>query len=220
MARSRCLPLARAETPDAPATAAQADAGTVSTSDIIVTATRDARSLQDVPLSVNVATGETLQKLNLFDAKDISRLAPGLELTNTSGRNNTTTLHGIAFDPDSGTAPSVQVYFNEAPADAQFAYTALYDIQDIEVLRGPQGLFRGLTSPAGAITIATRKPSFTDTNGYMQGTATDRNGYNVQGGVSLAFSDKFAIRVAGLVDGNRGNGVTDVTRSERSRTRA
>ena len=44
-----------------------------------------------------------------------------VSLTNTSGRNNTTTLHGIAFDPDSGTAPSVQVYFNEAPADAQFA---------------------------------------------------------------------------------------------------
>ncbi len=210
---------AHADAADAAAAEASADAGTPSVPDIVVTATRDSRSFKDVPLSVDVVSGEKLQKFNLFDAKDISKLAPGLELTNTSGRNNTTTLRGIAFDPDSGTAPSVQVYFNEAPSDAQLVYTALYDLQAIEVLRGPQGLFRGLTSPAGAITIATRKPSFSDTDGYVQGTATDRDGYNLQGGISIPLSDKFAVRVAGLLDGNRGNGVTNVTRNERSRSR-
>jgi iron complex outermembrane recepter protein len=187
--------------------------------DIVVTAARDQRLLKDVPMSVNVASGEQLEKLNLFDAKDIQRLAPGLEMTNTTGRSNTTTLRGVTFDPDQGTGPAVQVYMNEVPTDAQFAYTALYDIQQIEVLRGAQGLLRGLSAPAGAITIATRRPIFDGVEGYAQATGTSRAGYNVQGGVSLPFSDKVAIRVAGLVDGNRLNNVTNVTRGERSRSR-
>jgi len=187
--------------------------------EIVVTATRDARSLKDVPMSVDVATGEELQKFNLFDAKDIARLSPGLELTNTSGRNNTTSLRGVTFDPDQGTGPSVQIYMNEAVVDAQYAFTALYDIDQVEVLRGPQGSLRGTTSPAGAITIATRRPSFTEFDGYMQATATNHHGYNVQGGVSLPFSDKFAIRVAMLVDGNRLNQVYNVTRDQYSKSR-
>jgi iron complex outermembrane receptor protein len=188
--------------------------------DIIVTATRRTELLKDVAMSVNVATGEQIEKLNIFDAKDVQQLAPGLELTNSTGRNNTTTLRGITFDPDQGTGPAVQVYFNEVPSDAQTVYTAIYDIQQIEVLRGPQGLLRGLSAPAGAITFATRKPSFDDIEGYVQATATTRNGYNVQGGVSLPFSDKVALRVAAVVDGNRLNHVRNVNLDgDRSRSR-
>lgn len=187
--------------------------------DIVVTARRQSESLQDVPMSVDVTTGDQLQKLSLFDAKDIQQLAPGLELTNNNGRSNTTTLRGITFDPDQGTAPAVRVYLNEVPTDAQTVYTALYDVQQIEVLRGPQGTLRGLPSPAGAITITTRRPSFDEIVGFAQATATDDNAYNVQGGVSLPFSDKFAIRLAALVDGNQVNQVYNVNRGERSRSR-
>ena len=190
-----------------------------SSSDIIVTATRRAEKLQDVPMSVNVATGEQLEKFKIFDIKDVSQLAPGLELTNTTGRNNTTTLRGVTFDPDQGTGPAVQVYYNEIPADAQTVFTAIYDIQQIEVLRGPQGLLRGLSAPAGSITIATRKPVFDRIEGNLQATGTDRHAYNVQGGVSLPFSDTLAIRVAGVVDGNRLNQVRNVNSDEYSRSR-
>ncbi|ANI80054.1 MULTISPECIES: TonB-dependent receptor [Sphingobium] len=200
---------------------AQDSAGTEGgeSNEIIVTATREARSLQSVPMTVNVATGEQLQKFNIFDAKDVQQLAPGLELSNTSGRNNTTTLRGVTFDPDQGTSPAVQVYYNEIPTDAQTVYTALYDIQQIEVLRGPQGLLRGLSAPAGSITIATRRPNFDEIEGYAQATATTRDGYNIQAGVSLPFNDTLAIRVAGLVDGNRLNNVRNITNGERSRSR-
>ncbi|GLV28660.1 TonB-dependent receptor [Sphingobium sp. TomTYG75] len=191
--------------------------GAVTTTDIVVTATRVARNLSDVPMSVNVATGEQLEKLQLFDTKDVQQLAPGLELTNTSGRNNTTTLRGLSFDPDSGVTPTVQTYVNEVPADAQTVFTALYDIGQIEILRGPQGLERGLPSPAGAITITTRRPVFDEITGYAQASATDDKGYNFQGGVNLPFSDKFAIRVAGLVDHNQVNQVRNISNGDRSR---
>jgi iron complex outermembrane receptor protein len=187
--------------------------------EIIVTATRRDEALKDVAMSVNVATGEDLTELNIFDAKDVQQLAPGLELTNTSGRNNVTTLRGITFDPDQGTSPAVQIYFNEIPVDAQTAFTSIYDIAQIEVLRGPQGLLRGLSAPAGAITFATRKPSFDEIEGYAQATATTRAGYNVQGGVSLPFSDTVSLRLAAVVDGNRLNQVRNITRGDRSRSR-
>lgn len=199
---------------------AQEEAGaTASDRDIIVTATRRNEALKDVAMSVDVASGDKLEQLNIFDAKDISQLAPGLQMTNTTGRNNTTTLRGISFDPDSGTTPAVQVYFNELPADAQTVYTAMYDIQQVEVLRGPQGLLRGLSAPAGAITFATRKPSFTDIEGYTQATVTSREGYNVQGAVSLPLSDQVALRLAAVVDGNRLNHVKNIHNGDRSRSR-
>lgn len=184
--------------------------------DIVVTATRRSQSLQDTPLSVNVATGEQLEKLNILDTKDIGRLAPGLELTNTSGRSNSITLRGIGFDPDQSTGPAVQTYLNEVPTSAQTLFTALYDIGQIEVLRGAQGLLRGLSAPAGAITITTRRPDFDKITGYGQLTATDRHAYNAQMGVSLPFSDTFAIRVAALVDGNRLNQLRNVTNGDHS----
>lgn len=188
--------------------------------EIVVTATRRAEKLQDVAMSVNVATGEQIQKLNIFNAKDVQQLAPGLEMTNTTGRNNTTTLRGVTFDPDQGTSPAVQVYFNEIPTDAQTAFTAIYDIDQINVLRGPQGLLRGLSAPAGSITFATRRPGFDAVEGYMQATGTSRAGYNVQGAVTLPFSDKVSLRVAGLVDGNRLNNVRDINRgNDRSSSR-
>ena len=211
---------AQAHAAAAPAADAAPASDAPASSDIIVTATRQQQRLQDVAMSVNVATGEQLEKFKIFDVKDISQLAPGLELTNTTGRNNTTTLRGVTFDPDQGTGPAVRVYLDETPVDPQTAYTAIYDIQQIEVLRGPQGLLRGLSAPAGSITIATRKPGFDRVEGDFQATATDRAGYNVQGGVTLPFSDKLSIRVAGLVDGNRLNNVRDVNRNgERSQSR-
>lgn len=188
------------------------------TDTIIVTATRDNRSLQDTPMSINVATGEQLEKLRILDVKDIQQLAPGLELSNTTGRNNTATLRGMSFDPDQGTSPSVQVFLNEVPTDAQAAFTAIFDIQQIEILRGPQGVLRGQSAPAGSMLITTRRPNFNEIEGYAQATGTSRGGYNVQGGVSLPFSDKFAIRAAALVDQNRINHVRNLSRGgERSK---
>lgn len=209
------------DAPAAPAAPAsnQADETLAPQGDVIVTATRRAESLQQVPMSVNVATGDALQKLNIFDVKDVQQLSPGLELTNSTGRNNTTTLRGITFDPDQGTSPAVQLYFNEIPTDAQTAYTAVYDIQQIEVLRGPQGLLRGLSAPAGALTITTRRPDFDNIGGYVQASGTTRAGYNVQGGITLPFSSVWSLRVAALVDGNRLNNVRNLSRGDMSRSR-
>ncbi len=202
----------------APATQAKTSAAQDAT-EVIVTATRKKQSLQQVPMAVDVVSGKTLQKLNLFDAKDLSQLSPGLALTNTGGRNDSATLRGVDFDPDTGASPAVDIYFNEVPIDAMTAFTAMYDLQQVEVLRGPQGLLRGRTAPAGAITMATRTPDLNTYTGYIQATGTDRDGENLQGAISIPIiPGELAVRASGLIDRNDLNGVRDVTRGQRSRS--
>lgn len=173
--------------------------------EIIVTAQRRSETLQKVPMTVNVASGEQIQNLVLTDFKDVQQLSPGLELTNSDGRRNVATIRGISFEPDTGGDPAVDIYFNDIAVDAQTVFGAIYDVGQIEVLRGPQGIFRGRTSPAGAITLATKQANLLDIEGYVQGTVTTRDAVNAQGGVSLPLiPGKLAMRVAALVDFNRG----------------
>lgn len=188
-----------------------------SSNEILVTATRSVVSLQDVPMSVDVATGEQIQRLNIFDAKDVAQLSPGLELTNNTGRNNAATIRGVQTNPDSGAAAVVDFYFNEVPIDIQTAFTAIYDIDQIEVLRGPQGALRGRTSPGGAITLRTRRANLNELEGYLQATGSDAHAYNIQGAVSVpVIQEKLAIRLSALADGNRGNNVRNYYTGERS----
>ena len=184
---------------------------------VVVTATRKAQLLRKVPMSVEAVSGTQIKKLQIFDFKDVQELTPGLELSNNAGRDNTATLRGIAFDPDSGTAPAVDTYFNEIPVDAQTAFTAIYDVGQFQVLNGPQGLFRGRTSPAGSITITSQPASATQYGGYIEATGTDRGAYNFQGAVNFPIiQDKLAIRIAGVDDDNRLNDVHDVVNNTQS----
>jgi iron complex outermembrane receptor protein len=121
--------------------------------EVVVTATRRQESLQEVPMAVDVVNGQQLSKLNIFDFHDVSQLAPGVQMTNNDGRSNVISMRGITYNPDSGAPPAVDLYINEVPVDAQTALTSIYDVGQIEVLRGPQGVFRGRTSPAGSVTL-------------------------------------------------------------------
>ena len=183
--------------------------------DIIVTAGKREERLKDVPMAVDVATGEQIEKFNLFDFKDVPALAPGLQIANTSGRVSVATLRGISFNPDIGGPAAVAVYYNEVPVDIQTVTTAIYDIGQVEVLRGPQGTLRGRTAPAGAITVTTRRADLSEPEGYLQATVTNKHARNFQIAASTPLiQDKLAIRIAAVLDRNRANHVYNITRDE------
>lgn len=192
-------------------TADDTASGSTSGNDIIVTATRQEQTLQDTPMAVDVVTGDALAKLNVFDAKEIQNLSPGLQLTNNDGRSNVATLRGVTFDPDSGSSPAVEIFLNEVPTDAQTVFTAIYDMGQIEVLRGPQGLFRGRTSPAGSILLGAHKADVYDFTGYAQGSVTNRHAVNAQVAGNLPIvPGVLGMRAALLYDQNRVGSVTNV----------
>lgn len=193
--------------------------------EIIVTAQKRLERLQDVPRTVDVVTGDAIEKLNLRNFTEIAQLAPGLSLEATEPTTSKVTLRGVGFDPGSASSPTVDAYFNETPLDLNSAFKNLYDVGQIEVLRGPQGTLRGRTSPSGAITIASRRPDLNGIDGYAQQTLTTQEGINTQGALNVPIvNDVLAVRVAGLFDRNVGlggrniaNGIDDRDRTESGR---
>ena len=165
---------------DAPAAdeAATADSG-----DIIVTARRSDEKLQNVPESVQAISGDQLQKLAITSADDISKLAPGLTLVNQNA-STLVVLRGVVWRPGSGT-PATPIYFNEAPFDPGQTVQSLFDIGQIEVLKGPQGTSRGAPSISGAITIATKKPDLEEFGGFVQGQYGEARHFDLQAGLNV-----------------------------------
>ncbi len=183
--------------------------------EVIVTATRRAESVQEVPMTVTAISSEDVQDYNLFRFDDLEQLSPGLQLESAGAFGSTAQLRGVGFDSNASSAPAVDVYYNETPVDANFAFQSIYDIGQAEVLRGPQGLLRGRPSPAGAITITSRKPDLDALGGYISGSAGDEGTYNAQGAVNVPLlEDALALRVAGVYDEDEGNSVESVNSGE------
>lgn len=151
---------------------ATSDTGATGKSDfalqeIVVTARRRSEVLQDVPQVVDAVTPEALAKYNIQNFQDISTLVPGLTLsTNNTGTGATAAMRGVNFEVNSATSPTVAFYLNEAPIDANFLLQSMFDVGQIEVLRGPQGTLRGRSAPSGAITVTTHKAELGDFAGY------------------------------------------------------
>ena len=186
---------------------------------VIVTAQKRAQPLQDVPMTVDALQGTQLQNLAIYDFQDISQLSPGLVISNEDSTNQTIQLRGISFEQYSGATPGVTVYWNGAEIDPQAALRPMFDLQQIEVLRGAQGSLRGDTSPAGQITIATRKPDLDRFGFDVQQTVGNNATLNTQGAISIPIvKHVLAIRLAGLYDRNDGNGVVDIVNGAHNRT--
>ncbi len=182
-------------------------------SDIIVTARRREESIQDVPAVVNAVTAAEVAKLNLRDFQEVSTIVPGLSLSsNSNGTGGNAQLRGVNFDINaSGQNPTVEFYQNDAPITAGVVLQQLYDIGQIEVLRGPQGTLRGRASPSGSITVTTRKPDLYKAGGYANLTGNTIGTLNFNGGLSVPIIEGIAaIRVAGLINEDEGNRVKTV----------
>jgi iron complex outermembrane receptor protein len=169
--------------------------------EVVVTATKRKESIQSVPMSVDAVSGDTLLKLNIQQFQDVEKLVPGLALDPADGRGQTVTLRGISFNPDTGTSPTVQVYWNETPISASEAFRAMFDIGRIEVLHGPQGTLRGQTSPAGSITMATERPDTSEVAGRLSQSFGSQQLRNTQAAVNVPLiPNVLAVRVAGVYD--------------------
>lgn len=181
--------------------------------DIVVQARRVDERLLDVPKSVSVVNADTLNKLNIRQFADVQSVVPGLTLQDApSGFTQKTTMRGADFDVNSGADPTVDFYLNDASIQQGYVFRSLYDIGQIEVLKGPQGTLRGRATPSGSITVTTHQPDLNEYGGYADGTiASEFSGMNVQGAVNAPIiKGVLAVRLAGVVDHNSGNGVENV----------
>lgn len=170
--------------------------------EVIVTARRRDESLQDVPQTVNAVSSETLEELNLLKFEDVQAVIPGLTLASgNTGYTTAATLRGASFQVESGATPTVEFYLNDALTTSNLLFQSLYDVGQIEVLRGPQGTLRGRASPSGSITVTTRRPDVSEYGGYVSASTSDTNSNNAQGAFNLPIlRDTLALRLAGVHD--------------------
>lgn len=144
-------------------------AGDSADGDIIVTGTRRAVSLQDVPINLAVTTAETLRDQRIDDVADLAAFTPGLTVIDTGPRSaNNVTLRGITA-ADTGTLganrnTAVGIYLGEVPLYLDFK---LIDIARVETLLGPQGTLYGLGTLSGAIRYIPERPDLDDFSGEV-----------------------------------------------------
>jgi iron complex outermembrane receptor protein len=194
------------------ALAQTAASGPTELGEIVVTARRRSESLQEVPQTVNAVTADTLQKLNIRQFADIQTVVPGLTLAQRQGpTSGEASMRGVTFNSFTAAQPTVAFYLNDAPLSPSELFQSMFDIGQIEVLKGPQGTVRGISAPSGAITVTTRKPSLSEFGGYVDVTATDQKARNAQGAINIpVIKDVLAVRVAGVIDENAGDHVRSI----------
>ena len=188
--------------------AAQESAGAGANDDnrIVVTARKREENLIEVPLAITVATAEQLARDQVYNINDLQRVTPALEISQTSGgeTNGGGRLRGLGtgvFNPS--VASSVALVIDQVPV-GNLAFPLLFDMAQVEVLRGPQGTLFGQGASAGVLNITTRSPEFDaiSVNGSLdfadKGTAGSEVGELVaNAGFNLPLGETLALRVAG-----------------------
>ncbi|QSR17888.1 TonB-dependent siderophore receptor [Novosphingobium sp. KA1] len=171
--------------------------------DIIVTARRTEERLQDVPISITVFNQEQLTNRNVVSAADLATSTPSLSAnTNFGSQNSSFAIRG--FVQDLGTAPSVGVYFadvvaprgasNGLPSGDGAGPGAYFDLQNVQVLKGPQGTLFGRNTTGGAVLLVPQRP--TDLfEGYVLGSIGNYDMRRVQAVLNVPLADTFKVRL-------------------------
>ena len=195
----------QAETASQPTDAAQDSSSALG--DIVVTAQKRSQKAQDVGIAITAISSDQLRVLNVTDSREIAGLTPGVHISgNLAGANVQYTIRGVTQSDfaDISEAPNA-VYLDEGyVALGQGQTFALFDIDRVEVLKGPQGTLFGRNATGGLVHYVTTKPTTDSVKGYIQarGGVFDSPGNPVlfrgEAAINVPLSDKFAIRAGGF----------------------
>jgi iron complex outermembrane recepter protein len=177
--------------------------------EIVVTAQKRLERLIDVPQSVSVLSGETLTRSGAAEFRDFADSIPGLTFTTTGAGKTQISLRGVTIGFDS--SPTVGVYVDEVPYGSSSSFSGgarlaldvgLFDLDRIEVLRGPQGTLYGASTMGGLLKYVTKRPSVEapgiDARAGISGT--EDGGFSYNGAATLNMplpGDKAAVRTSG-----------------------
>ena len=168
------------------------EAAEASGNEIIVTAQKIEQRAADVPITISAMRGERIQELGVTDLDELSNYVPGLNIQEQSANNPGVVIRGITSDSGSSQqGPRVTLYYNGVDISrSRGSYQAIYDLDRVEVIKGPQATLFGTASAVGAISLvsAPPRPGFSAeiTGGYGNFDATLLSGYVNAGSDVLA----------------------------------
>lgn len=170
-----------------------------SVQEVVVTALKRTDKVQNIPATVSVVSGQVLQKQMITSALDLPSVVPGLQIQSAPGGIPVALIHGLgsnagvnAFDQ------SVSLFVDGVYAGHGRAYSsALFDVGDVEVIKGTQSALLGKNTSVGAVSLTTNKPGFTFGYDLSYSHEFELNSDIVDVAANLPLSDTLAIRVAG-----------------------
>ena len=169
----------------------------VQNEEIVVTAQKRSERLNKVPLTVTAASRVTLSNLGITDTRDLGKLVAGFTFTQTALATPVYTLRGVGFyDSALGATPAVTVYVDQIPLTyPQMTRNAAFDLERVEVLKGPQGTLFGQNSTGGAVNYIAAKPT-TDFQAGIEATAGNYGTANVNAFISGPITNNLDARLA------------------------
>jgi len=189
--------------------------------EIVVTASKRDKSLLDLPQSIQAISGKDVEKLALVSVEDVTSLVPNLNLNSSAKRGGGFNIRGVAaLSEQFSQFATVGLYLDETPISDGFANfdIAMYDLERVEVLKGPQGTLYGEGSLSGTIRIITQKPEMnTFSASALTALETTRHGemsYRASAAVNIPLADDVAaLRITashkddgGVIDATAGPG--------------
>ena len=154
-----------------------------SSTTIIVTSQKIEQRAQDVPITISAVTGDRIEELGVSDLDELSNYVPGLNIQEQSANNPGIVIRGITSDSGSSQqGPRVTLYYNGVDISrSRGSYQAIYDLERVEVIKGPQATLFGTASAVGAISLVSARPregfSGEITGGYGNFDQTLLGGY-------------------------------------------
>jgi iron complex outermembrane receptor protein len=177
--------------------------------EVVVTALRRSSTVQTTPAAISAATGITLQKMGILDSSNLSQVAPGLVIRENPLGGFRFTVRNIAAAGE----PTVGLYLDDTPIAGSLGVSDdsgngtpsinLFDLERVEVLRGPQGAVYGSGSMAGTVRLIFSKPDMTRYGGAIDAQATDIDGGGAGGQTQAMVNipivqDRLAVRATGF----------------------
>ena len=183
-----------------PAYAQDDSRGPSAAPEIVVTAQRQAQSLQEVPIAVSAFSAEALEAQQIENASDLQLTLPNVSFTKSNFTSSSFTIRGIGdlcvgVSCDSATA----IHINGSPLfGTRLFETEYFDLERVEVLRGPQGTLFGRNATSGVVNVVTAKPDLSGFGAAGEFEYGNFNSIRAKGMVNLPIGEMLGVRVAGF----------------------
>ena len=166
--------------------------------EVLVTAQRTTENIQNVPIAVTALTGNMLNDRQAVNPSDLQMSAPNVNFTATNFGSQSISVRGVGQLVISGTGePGVSAHLNEVPVETNLNAIEFFDMERVEILRGPQGTLFGRNATGGAINFVTKMPSLERVEGFVDVEAGDYSHLRFKGALNLPLTDFMGLRFAG-----------------------
>jgi outer membrane receptor protein involved in Fe transport len=166
--------------------------------EVIVTARRTEESLQDVPIAISAFNEEGLEAKQIIGATDLQLNVPNVSFTPTNFGSSSFSIRGVGRLVTAGSGEAgVSVHTNDIPITGNLNTGEFFDMERVEVLRGPQGTLFGKNATGGVVNFITRKPEMGNLGGYAQVETGNYNHQRTEFALNVPLGDAIALRLAG-----------------------